>query len=52
MKANCHNCGTVAVLEPYSGLCVDCLIARSKASQPAPDPLPFDPRQAQTGERE
>lgn len=50
----CHNCGDEKPLDPYSHLCVDCLIeaARARRNQPPPpmpNALPFDAKSAAAG---
>lgn len=51
MKGQCDNCGEDKVLEPFSKLCVECLIVRSGSKPPVRETPAFDPRMAQTGER-
>lgn len=51
----CHNCGEEKPLDPYSYLCMDCLIAASRARRnlpalPAPGALPFDAKAAAAGD--
>lgn len=55
MKAKCHDCGLERDLEPFNGLCIDCLIAMAKRSTPDPikgEALPHDWKKDQAGERE
>lgn len=54
LSRKCHNCGAEKPLDPYSHLCVDCLIlaARERRNQPAPptpSALPFDAKSAAAG---
>lgn len=55
MKAHCHQCGTNTDCEAFSGLCVDCLIERSKQNRPAKKQVaarsePPDYKKAQAGD--
>jgi hypothetical protein len=48
MKMRCHGCGKECDCEPFSGLCVECLIAMAKRDKPQPE-KPFDYKAAQSG---
>jgi NMD protein affecting ribosome stability and mRNA decay len=50
MIAICPHCGHERDCEPFSGLCVDCLIADAKRGKP--EPRVFDHKAAQSGERD
>ena len=53
MRANCAQCGTHTDCEPFSGLCVDCLIQMAKSRPPdRPASRLVDYKVAQSGERE
>lgn len=51
MTGACHGCGNKAILEPFSSLCLDCLIQASKAfkSLREKERVPFDPKTAAAG---
>lgn len=51
MTGKCVECRTDAQLEPFTMLCVECLIKRSKAAKPT-EPLPFDAKASAAGKDE
>ena len=49
MTGRCHGCGEDRLLEPYSKLCLACLIAAAKHLKQIEEPKPFDPKVAAAG---
>ena len=51
MTGACHGCGNKAILEPFSSLCLECLIASAKAFKRLREHerVPFDPKAAAAG---
>lgn len=50
MKARCHDCGVERDLEPFSMLCLDCLVAMAKRTKREPEQLAYDFKVAQAGD--